>query len=222
MALTTAVVLQLPNFSKEFIIETDASLKGIGAVLQQEGHPITYISKALGVKNQGLSTYEKECLAILMAVDQWRPYLQHGHFVIKIDKKSPIHLDDQRLTSSWQHKAYPKLLGLNYTICYKKGSENSATDALSRMPSSPNQEVFATSVVQPTWLQQFIDHYPKDPAVSKLLASLTLHTPNGHFSLSNGVIYYKNRIWLAGNTEAQMKVLLLFTLQPLGAIRDFW
>lgn len=58
-ALTIAPILQLLDFSKQFIIETDASTKGIGAVLQQEGHPIAYISKALGPKNQGLSTYEK-------------------------------------------------------------------------------------------------------------------------------------------------------------------
>lgn len=58
-ALVTAPVLQLPDFSKTFIIETDASAKGVGAVLQQAGHPIAYVSKALGPKNLGLSTYEK-------------------------------------------------------------------------------------------------------------------------------------------------------------------
>lgn len=68
-ALTTAPILHLPDFSKQFVFETDASSIGIGAVLQQEGHPIAYMSRALGPKNQGLSTYEKECLTILMAVD---------------------------------------------------------------------------------------------------------------------------------------------------------
>lgn len=115
-ALMTVPVLALPNFSKPFEIETDASDKGIGAVLQQEGHHIAYISRALGPKAQGLSTYEKECLAILLAVDYWRPYLQHSEFLIKTDQKSLIHLDDQRLTTPWQHKALTKLLGLTYKI----------------------------------------------------------------------------------------------------------
>jgi hypothetical protein len=81
-ALTSAPVLALPNLEKTFVIETDASDRGIGAVLQQDGHPIAFVSRALGPKNQALSTYEKECLAILLAVDHWRTYLQHGEFVL--------------------------------------------------------------------------------------------------------------------------------------------
>lgn len=65
-ALTTASVLALPDFLKPFVLETDASDSGIGAVLMQGQHPIAFLSKALGPKLQTLSTYEKECLAILM------------------------------------------------------------------------------------------------------------------------------------------------------------
>lgn len=70
--LTEAPVLALPNFTKPFAIETDACDMGIGAVLQQDGHPIAYMSKALSLRYQGLSTYEKEYLAVIVTVDQWR------------------------------------------------------------------------------------------------------------------------------------------------------
>ena len=86
LKLTTAPVLQLPDFSKKFVIDTDACAYGVGAVLQQDGHPIAYMSKPLGPKNRGLSTYEKECMAILMVVEQLQPYLHAEEFVIEHTK----------------------------------------------------------------------------------------------------------------------------------------
>jgi hypothetical protein len=84
-ALAEAPVLAMPDFTTTFCIETDASNMGVGAVLLQKGHPLAYISKALGPRTKGLSTYEKEYLAILIAVEQWRQYLQHAEFIIFTD-----------------------------------------------------------------------------------------------------------------------------------------
>jgi hypothetical protein len=56
-------------------------------VLLQEGHPLAFVSRALGSKTRGLSTYEKEHLAILLAINQWRPYLQVGEFHIVTDQR---------------------------------------------------------------------------------------------------------------------------------------
>lgn len=81
-ALTTGPVLASPDFSKPFCIETNACASGVGAVLMQSGYPLAYISKPLGAKTARLSTYEKEYLAILLAIEQWRSYLQHAEFLI--------------------------------------------------------------------------------------------------------------------------------------------
>ena len=131
-ALTSAPVLALPDFSRPFSVETDASGAGIGAVLTQGGHPIAFLSKALGPRSQGLSTYEKEYMAILIVVNQWCPYLQLGEFITFTYQKSLIHLGDQRLHTAWQQKVFTKLLGLQYRIVYKPGTDNRVADALYR------------------------------------------------------------------------------------------
>jgi ribonuclease HI len=89
----------MPNFAKTFCIETDSSNKGVGVVLLQEGHPLAFISKPLGPRTQGLSTNEKEYLAILTAMDYWRSYLQQAEFIIYTDQKSLVHLNEQRLNA---------------------------------------------------------------------------------------------------------------------------
>jgi RNase H-like domain found in reverse transcriptase len=63
-AMCAAPVLALPDFSKPFILETDASDLGMGAVFMQGKRPIAFLSKVLGMKNQHLSTYEKELTAV--------------------------------------------------------------------------------------------------------------------------------------------------------------
>jgi hypothetical protein len=77
-AMSSTPVLALPDFNLPFTVETDACETGIGAVLMQQGHPVAYMSKALGVMNQKVSIYEKEFLAIIMAVDKWRQYLREA------------------------------------------------------------------------------------------------------------------------------------------------
>lgn len=69
-AMMNTPVLALPDFSVPFSVEMDDCDTGVGAVLMQRGHPIVYMSKALGVMNRKLSIYEKEFLAVIMAIDK--------------------------------------------------------------------------------------------------------------------------------------------------------
>lgn len=130
--MTKPPVLALPNFSEPFVIETDASNHGIGVVLMQQGHPIAFISKALSPRHVTLSTYEKELLAVIHAVQKWRSYLLDRHFVIKTDQQSLKHLLENKLNTSFQQRWLSKLLGYDYEICYKRGAENKVADSLSR------------------------------------------------------------------------------------------
>jgi len=205
-ALSSAPILALPDFSQPFHIDTDASGVGIGAVLHQNGHPIAFISKAPCPRNRGLSAYEKEYLAILLAVEHWRHYLLHGEFFIHTDHQSLTHLNEQWLNTVWQQKVFTKLLGLNYKIVYKKGADNTVADALSRRDIE--ESALAISSATPQWLSDVVNSYSGNPEAEKLLTQLAVN-PNSlpHFSLVNGVIRYKRRIWLAHDPKLQSLVL---------------
>jgi len=74
----------------------------------QEGHPISYLSQPLCARNTALSTYEKECMVVLLAVDKWRPYLMSQEFIIRTDHRSLLFLTDQKATTKLQKKSSPQ------------------------------------------------------------------------------------------------------------------
>jgi hypothetical protein len=165
-------VLALRDSSKPFVVKTDACQYGVGVVLMQQGHPIAYLSMALFPRNQTLSIYKKECLAILMDVNKWRSYLQHQEFTIRTDQKSLHHLTEQRFRTGIQHKSFMKLIGLRYTIQYKKGITNAAANALSRRP--PPVDFMAISSVVPSWLDKLVAGYSDNASTKKLWAELSV------------------------------------------------
>lgn len=215
-ALSSAPVLALPNFTKVFCIETDACKTGVGAVLLQDGHPLAYVSKPLGPKTLGLSTYEKEYLAILIAVNQWRAYLQLAEFFIYTDQKSLIHLNEHRLNTTWQQKVFSKLLGLQYKIIYKKGSDNSVADALSRRPHHSGN-LLAMSASVPQWCEELVAGYQLDPHALDIMTKLSVapdSVPN--FTLTNGILRFKGKVWLGNNVQLQQKVLQALHESAIG------
>lgn len=78
-----APVLASPDFSKPFKLETDASGHGVSAILMQNRRPISYMSKNFSARNQILSIYENEFLAVVMVVQRWRHCLIGHKFTIK-------------------------------------------------------------------------------------------------------------------------------------------
>jgi hypothetical protein len=191
VALMSAPVLALPNFNQPFVIETDASGVGIGVVLMQAGHPRAFLSKALGPRSQGLSAYEKEYMAIIMAVDHWCSYLQLAEFHIITDQRSLVQLTEQRLHTPWQQKVFTKLLGLQYTIRYRKGPENKVADALSRFPK-PDAKCVAMTMATPAWTQAIADSYQGDSTAQEMLTKLAINRPSLGPLRGGGVIRWNS------------------------------
>lgn len=144
--MTRAPLLVLPDFSITFILECDASGSGVGAVLMQE-RPISFFSHALQGRNLLLSTYEKEMLALVLAVERWRHYLLGRQFKVYTVQQSLKYLWDQKIITIARQRWLYKLMMFDFVIIYKRGKENVVADALSRREEcGDNQrEVLAVS-----------------------------------------------------------------------------
>lgn len=86
--ITTAPVLALPDFEQPFHVECDASGGGVGMVFMQGRKPIVFFSRALSEKSLNKSIYEKELMALVMAIQYWRLYLLGQKFVVHPDQRS--------------------------------------------------------------------------------------------------------------------------------------
>lgn len=130
-------ILQYPDFSKEFVLTTDASNVAIGAILSQgsigSDRPICYASRTLNKSEQNYSTIEKELLAIVWATKYFRPYLFGRKFKIITDHKPLTWLFSLKEPNSKLIRWRLNLEEFDYTIIYKKGKENANADALSRV-----------------------------------------------------------------------------------------
>ena len=108
-----------------------------------------------------------------------------------------------------------RLMGLQFKIVYKKGKDNLAADALSRVAHLHTLQ--AISMVRPNWLQEVLHSYATDPRAQKLLTQLAIHSPDmAGYSLDNGIIRYKNKLWIAQNSALQTNIIAAFHSSAIG------
>ncbi|GFX78065.1 retrovirus-related Pol polyprotein from transposon 17.6 [Trichonephila clavipes] len=132
-------VLYSPDFTKPFIIQCDESNLGIGVVLSQvcenEEHPIMFLSKKLSLAEQKYSTTEKECAAIIFAVQKLKCYLDgHQKFVTQTDHNPLVWLEKNTGTNPRLLRGSLILQAFNYEIACRKGKQNQNAVSLSRIP----------------------------------------------------------------------------------------
>lgn len=141
-ALISAPVLSNPDFRQPFVIETDSSDSAIGAVLVQiqegERRTIAYFSKKLSSTHRRYSATERECLAVLLSIENFKHFVEGSQFVIQTDAMSLTFLQTMSIESKSPRIARwaLKLSKYDITLQYKKGSENIPADCLSRSVNS--------------------------------------------------------------------------------------
>ena len=135
--LCQSPILQNPNFSKEFVLQTDASDCGVGAVLSQQDdnrvdRPVAYFSRKLLPRETRYSTIEKECLAIKLGIEAFRVYLIGRKFTIQTDHRSLIWLSKLKDKNARLTRWSLYLQGYSFEVMHRAGVANGNADALSR------------------------------------------------------------------------------------------
>ena len=145
--LITAPVLALPDPDKAYVVTTDASDYGIGGVLTQEDHPVAFASRKLSPAELNYTTSEKEMLAVVYALMEWRCYLEGKLFTVITDHNPNIYFHTQQHLSRRQARWSELISSFTFDFQYRPGRTNVA-DSLSRNPVDPApQEELSTLMV---------------------------------------------------------------------------
>ena len=139
MKWLTVPVLAFVDFKKPFLLETDVSIEGLGAVLFQKQdnsryHPIAFASRGLKGGESRYHSSKLEFLALKWAVtDQFKEYLQYQPFLIQTDNNPLTYVMTTPNLDAVGHKWVVAMAGYNFEIEYLRGSDNKVTDALSQV-----------------------------------------------------------------------------------------
>ena len=143
-ACLQAPILSFPDFSKPFLLEMDASGKGLGAVLSQKQsdgryHPIAYASCIMNKTEQRYHSNKQEFLALKWAVtEQFHEYLSpygknRNEFVVRMDNNPLTYIFSTANLDAAGQRWVAHLASYNFTLEYQKGKDNTVSDFLSRM-----------------------------------------------------------------------------------------
>ncbi|GJZ43956.1 zinc finger, CCHC-type containing protein [Tanacetum coccineum] len=214
-ALLTAPVLRLPDFSKTFVVECDASSKGVGAILSQDEHPVAYFSKGFYLSNRVKSAYDRELLALVLAVQKWNHYLLGRHFIVRIDHYTLKFLLEQRITSTEQQQLLFKFKPYDFSIHHQARKENRGADAFSRMPHSG--ELLTLTIPYCVEVADIKSGLQTDPFTSDIIQRLLSdQTAVPDFHLVEQFLFYKNCLVIPEVSNIKLKLLQEAHTTPLG------
>ena len=177
-ACLQAPILAFPDFNKPFLLETDASRRGLGAVLSQKQadgryHPITYASRIMNETEQRYHSNKQEFLALKWAImEQFHEYLSpygknRNEFVVRTDNNLLTYIFSSANLDAAGQWWVAHLASYNFSLEYQKGKDNMVANFLSWMNERlPEEEV-----------QEYLNQIPYPGVKTVLSRPAPLHSP---------------------------------------------
>jgi hypothetical protein len=226
-ALSNDPVLKIPDFSKEFILTTDASNFAIGGVLSQKfdniEHPVAFSSRTLNNAEINLDTTQKEVLSVIWNVKHFRPYLYGKKFLIRTDHQPLQWLRNLKEPNAKLTRWRLALEEYDYRIEYVPGKSNQVADALSRISLPQNENFVNEEIIETVEIENRNEAEdsdcetvhsqlssdeangiaPPNSAINKETNQIILK--RGKFNIENKRIFNKNRLIIQVNDKEDLR-----------------
>ncbi|KAJ7943087.1 Retrotransposon protein, putative, Ty3-gypsy subclass [Quillaja saponaria] len=193
LAMINDPVLALPDISKPFEVQTDASDYALGGVLLQESHPVAYESHKLSQAERRYTAQEKEMLAVIHCLRVWRHYLLGSKFIVKTDNTGVSHFFTQPKLTPKQGRWHEFLAEFDFEFEHKAGKSNQAADALSRKAELAAMTYVAhisASRVATSMRERIRENLDKDP-VAQAIINLAKEGKTRQFWVEDGLLMAK-------------------------------
>ncbi|MCO5559451.1 hypothetical protein L7F22_013051 [Adiantum nelumboides] len=187
--MTTGPVLILPDLQKSFEVYCDACGRNLGAVLMQEGRVIAYESHMLSKPEMTAQIYEKELLAVIHALTQWRHYLLGADFTVFTDHQSLRYFLSRKQLSKKQMRWANILSQFHFQIVLVQGQKNVVANALSRKPF-----VQAISAIHHSTFEEMVDQYATDTDFADIFTRIRDGETVAGYSLREGYLMRKTML----------------------------
>ncbi|MCO5599187.1 hypothetical protein L7F22_053287 [Adiantum nelumboides] len=187
--MTTGPILILPDLQKSFEVYCNACGRSLGAVLMQEGRVIAYESRLFSKPEMTTQIYEKESLAVIHALTQWRHYLLGADFTVFTDHQSLHYYLSQKQLLEKQMRWANILSQFHFQIVHVQGQKNVVADALSRKPL-----VQAISAIHHSSFEDMVDQYATDTDFADIFTRIRDGETVAGYSIREGYLMRKTML----------------------------